>query len=810
MPKAIRKVAVLGAGVMGAQIAAHLANVGIPSLLLDIVPKELTPDEAKKGLTLESKAVRNRFAMNGIQKLTTLKPSPVYTKEAVELITPGNFEDDLAKIATCDWVVEAIVENLAVKQDLWKKVAGFWKPGTIVSSNTSGISIDKMSEGVPAEFRSHFLGTHFFNPPRYMKLLEIIPLPETDPSIVAFMTEFAERTLGKGVVLAKDTPNFIANRIGTYGMMVTLQVMQQMELGADEVDSLTGPIIGRPKSATFRTLDVVGLDTFAHVADNCKATIADPAEADVFTIPGALREMVKRGWLGQKSGQGFFRKEGDAILTLDLESLEYRPRKKGNFPSLEAAKAKADLKERLQILAYAEDKGGKFIWEVLKKTLLYSANKMGEIADDVVAVDNAMKWGFNWDLGPFETWDAIGVAKSVARMEAEGETVPAWIKAAAEVGGFYKPEPTQTLHLLYGSKKYEPVPASERLIDIEQLRRQGKVVKGNKGATLLDMGDGVLLLEHHGTKTALGSDIVTIAKHAADLLQKEEWRGLVIGARSENFCVGANLMMLLLEAQDEEWDDIDLIVRQMQSAFMNLKYAPKPVVSAPYGLALGGGYELAASTSDMIIASAETYMGLVEVGAGLIPGAGGNKELLIRALEGLPSSGGGLGGAAQMASGTGLDLQPIVNKVFETIGMAKVSTSGVEARGLGYLKKADRIAINRDHQLWEAKQAVLEMDRAGYKAPVPSLIPVLGPSGRAVLELGLYNMRLSGWASEHDCKIGGKLAYVLTGGNVPTGAYVTEQYLLDIEREAFLSLCGEKKSQERMAYILKTGKPLRN
>ncbi|MDF2628335.1 MAG: 3-hydroxyacyl-CoA dehydrogenase [Symbiobacteriaceae bacterium] len=808
MPKAIRKVAVLGAGVMGAQIAGHLANVGIPTLLLDIVPRELTPDEAKKGLTLESKAVRNRFALGGIQKLNTLKPSPLFTKEAVELITPGNFEDDLAQVATCDWVVEAIVENLAVKQDLWKKVSLFWKPGTIVSSNTSGISIDKMSEGLPAEFRSHFLGTHFFNPPRYMKLLELIPLPETDPAIVAFMTDFAERTLGKGVVLAKDTPNFIANRIGTYGMMVTLQVMQQMELGADEVDSLTGPIIGRPKSATFRTLDVVGLDTFVHVANNCKATITDAQEAAVFTVPDSLTEMVKRGWLGQKSGQGFFKKDGDAILTLDLNSLEYRPRKKGNFPSLEAAKQLTDLKARLRTLTYAEDRAGKFLWQVLKTTLLYSANKLGEIADDVVAVDNAMKWGFNWDLGPFEVWDAIGVAKSVARMEAEGEAVPAFVKAAAEAGGFYKREPETTYHFLKG--EYRPVPANERIIDINALRAQNRVVKANKGASLIDMGDGVLLLETHAPKTAIGPDVISMVKAAGDLLNKDDkWQGLVIGAQTENFCVGANLMMILMEAQDEEWDELDVIIRQFQTAMMGLKYAPKPVVSAPYGLTLGGGFELSAA-ADVIVAAAESYIGLVEVGAGLIPGGCGNKEMLVRALEGLPASGGGMGGAAQMAAGTGLDLQPIVNKVFETIGMAKVGTSAVEARTLGYLKKTDRIVVNRDHQLYEAKQTVLALTQQGYKAPTPALIPVVGPAGRAVLELGLYNMKLSGWASEYDCHIGKKLAYVLTGGKVAGGTYVTEQYLLDLEREAFLSLCGEKKSQERMAYILKTGKPLRN
>jgi 3-hydroxyacyl-CoA dehydrogenase len=808
MPKAIRKVAVLGAGVMGAQIAAHLANVGIPSLLLDIVPKEPTPDEAKKGLTLDSRAVRNRFAAGALQKLQTLKPSPVFTKEAIELITPGNFEDDLAKVAEVDWIVEAIVENLVIKQDLWQRVAQVWKPGTIVSSNTSGISITKMVEGTPEAFRRHFLGTHFFNPPRYMKLLEIIPTVDTDPAVAGFMQAFSERTLGKGVVIAKDTPNFIANRIGTYGMMVTLQIMEQMGLGADEVDALTGPVIGRPKSATFRTLDVVGLDTFVHVADNCKATIPVAEEAHVFTVPEPLREMIRRGMTGQKTGQGFFKKDGEQILTLDLATMEYRPRKKGNFPSLEAAKPLADASERLRTLVYADDKAGQFLWEVLKKTLLYSANKMGEIADDVVAVDNAMKWGFNWDSGPFEVWDAIGVARSVARMEQEGAQVPRFVKQAVEDGGFYKREEGKRFYLSLKGH-FTPVPVDERVIDIAELRAAGKVIKGNKGASLIDMGDRVLLLEIHPPKSALGPDVISMVKQSADVLNKEDWKGLVIGARTENFCVGANLMMILMEAQDEEWDDLDFTVRQFQGAMTALKFAPKPVVAAPYGLCLGGGFELIAA-ADMIIAAAESYIGLVEVGAGLLPGGCGNKEMLIRALEGLPSSGGGLGGAAQMASGTGLDLQPIVNKVFETIGMAKVSTSAVEARSLGYLKKADRIAINKDHQLYEAKRAVLEMDQQGYKPPVPAMIPVTGPGGRAVLELGLYNLKLSGYASEHDVFIGKQVARVLTGGDLPTGTYVTEQYLLDLEREAFVTLCKQKKSQERMAYILKSGKPLRN
>lgn len=793
MPNAIRKAAVLGAGVMGAQIAAHLANVGIPCLLLDIVPKEVTADEAARGLTLQSPAVRNRFAAGALQRLTQLKPSPLYTKEVLNLITPGNLEDDLAKVADCDWVIEAVVENLQVKRDLWQKVAALHRPGMIVSSNTSGISIQAMVASTPDSFRRHFLGTHFFNPPRYMKLLELIPTPDTDPAVLAFMADFAERVLGKGAVVAKDTPNFIGNRIGVFGLMVTLEEMARFGLTPDEVDALTGRAIGRPKSATFRTLDVVGIDTFCHVADNCRATIPEP-ESAVFVIPDAIRGMVQRGWIGQKAKQGFFKKEGGQILTLDLETMEYRPRKKASFASLEAAKANPDLHSRIRSLVLAKDRAGEFLWAVTKRTLLYSAEKVGEIADSVVAIDNAMKWGYNWELGPFEMWDAIGLPESIARMEAEGHTVPDWVKAAAEQGGFYRREAGRSFFINKG--EFAPVPVSDRVIDIAALRETGKVVREKKGATLLDMGDGVLLLETHSPKSAIGNDIIYMCKAAAEELASDRWRGLVIGARSENFCVGANVAMMLLEAQDEEWDEIELLARQFQNAFMGLKFAPKPVVVAPYGLTLGGGFELAA-IADVVVAAAESYIGLVEVGVGLIPGAGGNKEMLIRGLAGVPA-------------GAGVDTQPIVNKVFETIATAKVGTSAHEARELGYLRPNDRIVVNKDHQLYEAKATVLELDARGYQAPRPALIPVAGPEGRAVLELGAYNMHLSGWASEHDLLIARKLAYVLTGGKVPAGTPVTEQYLLDLEREAFLSLLGEKKTQARMAHILKTGKPLRN
>lgn len=779
---------------MGAQIAAHLANVGIPTLLLDIVPRELTPDEAKKGLTLESPAVRNRLAASALQNLQKLKPSPLYSKDVLRLITPGNLEDDLAKVAECDWVVEAVIENLQIKKDLWQRVAAHHRPGMICSSNTSGISIQAMVEGTPESFRRHFLGTHFFNPPRYMKLLEIIPTPDTDPEVVAFMADFGERVLGKGVVMAKDTPNFIGNRIGVYGMMVTLEEMNRLGLTPDEVDALTGKAIGRPKSATFRTLDVVGIDTFCHVADNCRATIPDPEEAKIFVVPEPIREMVKRGWVGQKARQGFFKKEGDQILTLDLETMEYRPRRKASFPSLEAAKANPDLRSRVRGLVFAKDKAGEFLWAITKRTLLYAARKVGEIADDVVAIDNAMKWGYNWELGPFEMWDAIGLPESIARMEAEGEAVPDWVKEAARKGGFYRREAGKSFFINKG--EYAPVPVSDRVIDIGALRETGRVVREKKGATLLDMGDGVLLMETHSPKAAIGFDIINMCKVAAEELASGRWKGLVIGARTENFCVGANVAIMLMEAQEEEWDELEFMAREFQNAFMALKFAPKPVVVAPYGMTLGGGYELCA-VADRVVAAAESYIGLVEVGVGVIPGAGGNKEMLIRGLEGLPA-------------GAQVDIQPILNRIFETIATAKVATSAREAQEMGYLRKSDVIVVNKDHQLYEAKRVVLALEAAGYRPPEPALIPAAGPEGRAVLELGAYGMFMGGWATEHELFIARKLAYVLTGGNVPAGTLVTEQYLLDLEREAFLSLLGTKKTQERMAHLLKTGKPLRN
>jgi 3-hydroxyacyl-CoA dehydrogenase len=799
VPK-IKRAAVLGAGVMGAAIAGHLANVGIPTYLLDIVPRELTEEEKRKGLTLDDPRVRNRLAQAGKDRLLKEKPSPLYHRDAANLITVGNLEDDLDKLGEVDWIVEAVVENLKIKQDLYAKVEQVWKPGTIVSSNTSGISIHAMVEGRSEEFRSHFLGTHFFNPPRYMKLLEIIPTEATRPDIVEAMKTFAEEVLGKGVVVAKDTPNFIANRIGVYGLQVSLKAMLEAGLGPDEVDAITGRAMGRPKSATFRTLDLVGLDTFVHVANNVRENVSDPAEKETFVVSPLLQTMVERKWLGQKTGQGFYKKvkgeKGSEILALDPETMEYRPRKKLRAPSLEAAKRAKSLPEKLQALVYADDVAGRFAWEITKKTLLYSAARIPEIADDIVSVDRAMKWGFNWDLGPFEMWDAIGVEKSVARMREEGETIPPLVEELLASGAksFYGEEGGKVRHFHIGGK-FRDVEEHPKTLSLDRLKQQNRVIKANKGASLIDIGDDVALLEFHSPKNAIGADIIMMINAAVKEVSAN-YRGLVIGNQGTNFCVGANLMLILMEAQDQNWPELDLMVRQFQKAMGSLRYLDRPVVAAPFGMALGGGVEVCLP-ADRIQASAETYMGLVEVGVGLIPGGGGNKEMLLRWTEGVDPK-------------EKLVLQPLVNKVFEIIGMAKVSTSAHEARDYKFLRPCDGITVNRDHLLYDAKQAVLAMDRAGYRPPQPRKIPVVGESGYNVLKLGAYNLLQSGYITEHDYKIASKLAYVLAGGEVPEGTLVDEQYLLDLEREAFLSLAGEPKSQQRMMHMLTKNKPLRN
>ncbi|MBU8770993.1 3-hydroxyacyl-CoA dehydrogenase/enoyl-CoA hydratase family protein [Cytobacillus oceanisediminis] len=790
----IKKAAVLGSGVMGSGIAAHLANIGIPTLLLDIAPRELTDAEKAKGLTLEDKAVRNRISEGNRQKLLKQKPAPLTSKNNIALVEAGNFEDDMERLKDADWIIEVVVENLAIKKQVFEKVDQCRKPGSIVSSNTSGISVEAMSEGRSEDFQKHFLGTHFFNPPRYLKLLEVIPTKNTSSEVLSFMKQFGEDVLGKGVVEAKDTPNFIANRIGTYGLLVTVQEMLKGGYSIGEVDSITGPLIGRPKSATFRTLDVVGLDTFIHVANNVYDQV-DGKEKEVFEVPGFMKVMQEKGWLGSKSGQGFFLKKGKEILELNPESLEYGPRKKLKTASTELSKQEKGTPGKLKALVYSDDRAGQLLWNILSPALLYSAQLLGEIADDVTAIDKAMKWGFGWELGPFETWDAIGVGKSVQKMEDAGEEVPAWVKDMLEKGfdSFYKEE--EGKQYFYHNGEYRLIEENPKAINLKQIKKQKGVIKKNTGASLIDLGDGVALLEFHSQSNAIGLDIIQMINFAVDEVEKN-YKGLVIGNQGKNFCVGANLGMILMEAQDDNIYELDMVVRQFQNAMMKIKYSAKPVVAAPFGMTLGGGAEVCLPAAH-IQASSETYMGLVEVGVGLIPGGSGNKELYIKHLKNMPN-------------GVEFDLQKVANKVFESIAMAKVSTSGEEARDNNFLNLADGISVNGDHLLYDAKQAVLALHKKGYKPPVRKKVPVVGETGYATLLLGAQAMLYSGYISEHDLKIAKKLAYVIAGGKVPYGTEVDEQYLLDLEREAFLSLVAEPKSQQRMQHMLLKGKPLRN
>ncbi|QPA30579.1 3-hydroxyacyl-CoA dehydrogenase/enoyl-CoA hydratase family protein [Thermaerobacillus caldiproteolyticus] len=794
MVKRIRRAAVLGSGIMGSGIAAHLANVGIPTLLLDIVPHELTKEEEAKGLTLEHKEVRNRFVNQALQKLLKQKPAPLTSKENLSLIEIGNFEDDFQRLAEADWIIEVVVENLEVKKSVFAKVDEVRKQGSIVSSNTSGISVEAMAEGRSEDFKKHFLGTHFFNPPRYLKLLEIIPTKDTDQNVLAFMKTFGEDVLGKGVVIAKDTPNFIANRIGTYGLLVTVREMMKGGYSVGEVDSITGPLIGRPKSATFRTLDVVGLDTFIHVANNVFEKV-EGEEKEVFRVPDFMKTMLEKGWLGSKSGQGFFLKQGKEILELNYETLEYGPRKRLKTPATEMSKQAKGLANKLKALVYADDRAGTLLWNILSPVLVYSAELLGEIADDIVAIDRAMKWGFGWELGPFETWDAIGVEQSVRKMQAEGRDVPSWVTdmLADGITSFYKSEQGQVSY--YDCGEYKAIEENPKVIHIQRLKEQKGVIKKNSGASLIDLGDDVALLEFHSPNNAIGLDIVQMINYALEEVERN-YKGLVIGNQGKNFCVGANLAMILMEAQDDNYFELEFVVRQFQQAMMNIKYSPKPVVAAPFAMTLGGGAEICLPAA-RIQAANETYMGLVEVGVGLIPGGGGSKELYIKHLSSMPN-------------GVEFDLQKVANKVFETIAMAKVSTSAAEARELNFLNKQDGITMNGDHLLYEAKQAVISLYDNGYQPPIRKKVPVVGETGYATLLLAAQSMYHSGYISDHDLTVAKKLAYVIAGGKVPYGTEVDEQYLLDLEREAFLSLVGEPKSQARMQHMLVKGKPLRN
>ncbi len=784
----------LGSGVMGSGIAAHLANIGIPTLLLDIVPQKLTEVEKRQGLTLEDQSVRNRLGQAALVQLLKQKPTPLTSPKNLALIEVGNFEDDLEKLQGVDWIIEVVVEKIDVKKSIFEKVDQYRKPGSIISSNTSGISIEAMAEGRSEDFQNHFLGTHFFNPPRYLKLLEVIPTKATNSEVLTFMKNFGENVLGKGVVIAKDTPNFIANRIGAYGLLMTVREMIRGGYSIGEVDSVTGPLIGRPKSATFRTLDVVGLDTFIHVAKNVYDQV-EGTEHEAFQIPDLMNKMLEKGWLGSKSGQGFYLKKGKEILELNPETLEYEERKKLKATSIEIAKQSKGLTDKMKALVYSDDRAGQLVWNTLSPVLVYAGELLGRISDDIVAIDQAMKWGFGWSLGPFELWDAIGVKESVARIEQDGVRVPTWVKDFLAQGNtsFYIEE--HAVKFYYDNGRYKQLLENPKKLDISTIKKQKGVIKKNHGASLIDMGDGVALLEFTSPNHAIGLDILQMIDLAVDEVEAN-YKGLVIGNTGRNFCVGANLALMLMEAQDDNIYELEFVIRKFQNAMLKMKYSAVPVVVAPYNMTLGGGTEVSLAAT-RIQATTETYMGLVEVGVGLIPGGGGTKELYVKTLKGLPK-------------GVRYDLQQIANKVFETVALAKVSTSAVEAREYNFLSDLDGISVNPDHQLYDAKQVVLSLHEQGYTAPVPEKIPVVGESGYATLLLGAEGMRLSGYLSNHDMIIAKELAYVLAGGNVPFGTEVDEQYLLNLERESFLRLISMSKSQQRMQHMLVKGKPLRN
>jgi 3-hydroxyacyl-CoA dehydrogenase len=798
------KAAVLGAGTMGAQIAAHLANAGIPTLLLDIVPKEPSAEEAAKGLTLESREVRDRFARAGLEGARKAKPAAFFTPEAAALVRVGNFEDDLKQLKDCDLIVEAVVENLEIKRGLYERVEQFRRPGSVVASNTSGIPIRQLAEGRSDDFRAHFLGMHFFNPPRYLHLVELIRTEWTKPEVSCAVYGFLDQRLGKGVVVAKDRPNFIANRIGTYGGLVTIQTMLEGGYSVEEVDKMTGQAVGRPKTATFRLFDLVGLDVFTHVARNLYEAVPEDEDREVYNAPEFVRRMVERGMLGNKTRGGFYRKQkGEGgqqdIWVLDHATLEYRQSQKVKLPAVDAAKNIEDARARTKALVWGKDRAGEFLWKTSARVFTYAANRIPEIADTVVEVDRAMKWGFGWELGVFETWDAVGVAESVERMRAEGRQVPENVQRMLDAGAtsFYKQEGGQELYFDFAKGEYAPVAQPPGVTVLKSLKDRTGVIRKNAGASLIDLGDGVACLEFHSKMNSIGSDTLQMVKHALAEVEKN-FVGLVVGNQGQNFSVGANLMLVLLGAQEEEWDEIDIGIRQFQQATMSLRYSPKPVVVAPFQMTFGGGCEMTLH-ADRARASAETYIGLVEVGVGLIPAGGGTKEMLVRALDSIPRG------------VTEADPFPFIKRAFETIAMAKVATSAAEAKSLGFLREEDSYSMNADRLIADAKQEVLALAATGYTQPAQRTdVLALGNSALATLKLGIHQMKRGGFISDHDALIGEKLARILTGGDLNHETRVSEQYLLDLEREAFLSLCGERKTQERIAHMLKTGKPLRN
>jgi len=823
MKRRIEKVAVLGAGTMGARIAAHMANAGVPCYLLDIVPSEPTPEEKRKGRALQSPDVRNRIVRAGLEAALKSRPAAFFTPEIAHRITLGNFEDNLAWCAEVDWIIEAVVENLEIKRQLLGRVEQHRKPGTMVTTNTSGLPIRLIAEGRSAEFQQHWAGTHFFNPPRYMKLVELIPGPNTQLEVLQALGDFCDRQLGKGVVIAKDTPNFIANRIGTFSVLNVLRLMAELEMTVEEVDACTGPAVGWPKSATFRTADIVGLDVLVSVVRNIYENVPNDESREIYRVPPFIEEMVKRGWLGEKAGRGFYQrvKKGaeSEILSLDWQKMDYRPQQKVKFASLETARTIEDTQERLRALlapvfsGQGGDKAAKFLWGSLSEMCLYAARRVPEIADSVAEVDRAMRWGFAWELGPFELWDAVGVELMAKQLERAGKALPPLVSRLLASGktSFYQSAQGCVACFDLATASYRQIREPGGVIVLKSLQERSKLVEKNSGASLIDLGDGVLCCEFHTKMNAIGGDIASMLQAGLRRL-RSDFDAMVIANQAANFSAGANLMLLLVAAQEQEWDDIHMAVRQFQNVNLALKYAPRPVVAAPQGMALGGGCEICLQAS-RIHAAAEAYIGLVETGVGLIPAGGGTKEMLIRANEHAAA----VSGVSVMLSGkegSDLDLFHALKPVFENIAMARVSTSAEEARELGYLRRDDSIAMNRDRLVADAKHTALALVRAGYhppaSTPLEPAIRVLGEQFLAAAKLAIHMMLRGEYITEYDALVSRKLASVLAGGALSAPQMVSEQYILDLEREAFVSLCGERKTQERIAHTLKTGKPLRN
>lgn len=796
MNRLIKKVAVIGSGIMGSGIACHFANIGVEVLLLDIMPKEPTEAELKKGLTIESKAVRNRIVNDNLAAALKSSPSPIYHQKFASRITTGNTTDDLEKIKDVDWIIEVVVERLDIKQQVYEQIEKYRKPGTLITSNTSGIPIKFMSEGRSEDFQKHFCGTHFFNPARYLKLFEIIPGPKTSKEVLDFLFEYGGKFLGKTSVVAKDTPAFIGNRIGIFGIMSLFHLVKEMGLTIEEVDKLTGPVIGRPKSATFRTVDVVGLDTLVHVANGLYENCPNDEAHELFKLPDFINHMMENKWLGSKTKQGFYKKVDKDILSLDLNTLEYRPQQKASFATLELTKTIEKPIDRFKVLVKGTDKAGEFYRKNFTAMFAYVSNRVPEITDEFYKIDDAMKAGFGWENGPFEIWDAIGAEKSLELMTAEGQKPAAWVNEmlAAGITSFYTVKDGATYYYDIQSKSYQKIPGQDAFIILDNIRGT-KTIWKNAETEIQDLGDGIINLEFKSKMNSIGGGVLQGINKAIDLAEKE-YKGLVIGNQAANFSVGANLAMIFMMAVEQEYDELNMAIKMFQNTMMRIRYSGIPVVAAPHGMTLGGGCEVCLH-ADKVVAAAETYIGLVEFGVGVIPGGGGSKEMTVR--------------AADTFRKNDVELNALQD-YFMTIGMAKVATSAHEAFDTGILQKGkDIVVVNKDRQIAEAKKHALLLADAGYTQPTPRKdIKVLGKQALGMFLVGTDQMQAGKYISEHDRKIANKLAYVMAGGDLSEATLVSEQYLLDLEREAFLSLCTEKKTLERIQYMLTKGKPLRN